>query len=348
MRGNRALCIGWGVMLWASAVGSAAAQAPAPPPTATAPATAPAMTIEQMLEEADQALKAGRPDIAGQYHSAVLAQDPGNRDALVGICEVYRQSGQRVLAMEQYQAYTEENPNDWRGWYGLGLVQIDSEWYRQATLSLKRADELRPNDPQILIAWARALAGLSEHVEALKKGNAAVSADANDPEIRRQLAIIQLRARIAGDTPESVKARLTEAATHATAAVNLVRNRFLSDPTNTGLLNGLLANQRLLGGIVSAQIQMDPESGALYHRAAALTADIAATQRLASYHEALAYARQACQLEPQQPDCWLLVGGLATQIGLRDEAIAAFKKIRELDPGNEAAKEGLKRLGVTP
>jgi tetratricopeptide (TPR) repeat protein len=66
------------------------------------------------------------------------------------------------------------------------------------------------------------------------------------------------------------------------------------------------------------------------------------------YDDAIADYTKAIALDPNVATAYTHRGLAYGRKGEVDRAIADFSKVLELDPSDQVAKEGLKRLGVTP
>ena len=101
----------------------------------------------------------GDIEAARRRASAVLEREPGNTDAavVVGTWMIERQEAERGL--ELFRQVTEKEPDNPRGWLGLGLLQLYQQNFSLASQTLDRAKTLMPNNMGTLvtIGWAKLL-----------------------------------------------------------------------------------------------------------------------------------------------------------------------------------------------
>jgi tetratricopeptide (TPR) repeat protein len=76
-------------------------------------------------------------------------------------------------------------------------------------------------------------------------------------------------------------------------------------------------------------IQKDPDSVYLHQKMALLL------KQMKHFPEALAYAQKACDLDPSDPASIILTGDLYTLTGNDDLAVEQYRKVLEMEPGNQ-------------
>jgi TolB-like protein/Tfp pilus assembly protein PilF len=157
------------------------------------------------------ALSFPSPFIFPQYMSAkreslerAIAADPDFAEAYMELAWDYYSERKRDIAVEYAQKAIELDPTLGRAFLVLGII-YEQFYVRQdeARAAYKRAAELGPNDPFILMSHGRRSAEQSgEYAEAIRSGERAVAIDPNDAGLHDQLGFIYLRA---GDLPEAVR-----------------------------------------------------------------------------------------------------------------------------------------------
>jgi len=162
-------------------------QASVPAPSASEGATKQPTTSAPSLEEAQQLYLAGKFDKAVDRYYAIVANDPGNSDAYVGLAraylkvgkpadayvaatksiqqnsslasahsalgEVYFRQGKPDQALEEFLAASKLSETDARAYLGLSRVYQATYDFRKAKLAIDRAYSLDPADPDIADAW---------------------------------------------------------------------------------------------------------------------------------------------------------------------------------------------------
>ncbi|GJL80442.1 MAG: cytochrome c-type biogenesis protein CycH [marine bacterium B5-7] len=87
--------------------------------------------------------------------------------------------------LDQLKTRLEQNPDDVRGWNILARTSMQLERYDDAARALKRLNSLMPNDPDILVQYADALAMLEGGVlegKPIELINQALTVDPNQPQ----------------------------------------------------------------------------------------------------------------------------------------------------------------------
>lgn len=101
----------------------------------------------------------GELEKARHRADAVLGREPDNTDAavVVGSCLLEDQEMDRALAL--FRGVTQKEPDNPRGWLGMGLLQLYHQKFPLAVQTLERAGTLMPKNMGTLvtIGWARLL-----------------------------------------------------------------------------------------------------------------------------------------------------------------------------------------------
>ncbi len=73
------------------------------------------------------------------------------------VAKVLSQFKSPLEVIDQLKIRLEAHPDSAKGWYLLGRLYLDQQYYQKANLALKKANQLSPNDPVIMTAYAEAL-----------------------------------------------------------------------------------------------------------------------------------------------------------------------------------------------
>jgi aspartate beta-hydroxylase len=120
------------------------------------------MTLQQAASQMQQ----GQLGQAEQTLDALLAQQPGNVEALQLRSRLARQQGQGDLAQELLAKAIARKPDHAVLHFDMGVLLLDQEQYREAVACFERADQARPNVPHVLLHLAGALESLGEDYRA--------------------------------------------------------------------------------------------------------------------------------------------------------------------------------------
>ncbi|MRW88942.1 tetratricopeptide repeat protein, partial [Duganella sp. FT80W] len=143
--------------------------------------------VAPALDSAYQAFNSGDTAGAQQQYEAALAQDPNNRDALLGAAHVAARQNQSDKAAGYYLHLLELSPNDADATAGLvGLRQGDS---RQSENRLKAILNNNPDAAPVLFALGNLYAQQSRWPEAQQAYFRAVDAAPDNPDYAYNLAV---------------------------------------------------------------------------------------------------------------------------------------------------------------
>ncbi|WP_226929257.1 tetratricopeptide repeat protein [Janthinobacterium aquaticum] len=171
---------------------------PAAPPTLAPVMAPPASHIQVMRNDAAlqvapgvqqgyQALSTGQLAPARQQYEAVLAQDPVNRDALLGLATVALREQQGAQAAALYVRLLELNPDD--GVALAGLVGLRQGDLVQSEARLKAILERTPDSGPVLFALGNVYAKQRRWSEAQQQFFRAYSAVPDNPDYAFNLAV---------------------------------------------------------------------------------------------------------------------------------------------------------------
>ena len=182
-----------------AAVQAQLAQMPPPAPPALPPVMAPpssqiqvvrndaALQVAPGVQQGYQALSTGQLAPARQQYEAVLAQDPANRDALLGLATVALREQQSAQAAALYVRLLELNPDD--GVALAGLVGLRQGDLVQSEARLKAILERTPDSGPVLFALGNVYARQRRWNEAQQQFFRAYSATPDNPDYAFNLAV---------------------------------------------------------------------------------------------------------------------------------------------------------------
>jgi glycosyltransferase involved in cell wall biosynthesis/tetratricopeptide (TPR) repeat protein len=141
---------------------------------------------------------------AGAYGERALALAPGLSDAHVVVGAARCRLGNLGGALAAYEEAlssdgsgleaTDRASSTWKPLLGIGEVMLLQRRWADALAALDRARELKPDEPGLLVARARALVGLGRIEEAERELRAAIAADTAEPDAWVLLAEVRLLA----------------------------------------------------------------------------------------------------------------------------------------------------------
>jgi protein O-mannosyl-transferase len=109
------------------------------------------------LLEANRLFRAGKIEEAEALLRAVLADDPEQPEALVGLAHVERRRGNPAEAQSLLQRAVRVQPDNPHSWLTLGAVQGQQKDYVASEQAYRRALTLLPEEPQTRVGLASAL-----------------------------------------------------------------------------------------------------------------------------------------------------------------------------------------------
>jgi tetratricopeptide (TPR) repeat protein len=257
--------------------------------------------------------------------------------------------GRSGEAIDQLQKFiqTREGRNEWRAYRMLGDLFVQ-EFPRLARGNYDRAAELKPDEPAVLFGLSLSSAGIGRRDDALRFAQQAVDAD------RRQTAqyLSHLARFLAGD------GRWDEADHAAGSALELAQRQAAREPRSRRAMQALDAQYVLLIDLVRQRLaasertsgahpKLQPEQTAGLHLRWAEYArergELAA--RLAAHDVVRILESGVERTEPSVPPALLERYAVAlAEIDRADDALAAFERLLDIDPNNQAAPEWIERL----
>lgn len=308
---------------------------PERPPTTTAPSQ------DQMLQEVlvvatgalaraeqrgpgEAAEKQRDLQTASEGFAAILARDPSNAIALLGMADVLRLSGPRsgLEAAEYYRQFLRIRPSrlvglDGRAYFGLGSVYLDAGYYRLAAEPLEKAYALAVLDPQRVSALASACAGLKQWDRAVQLARQAVELKPDDPQMYARLAGCHMGARSYAEAVKVVQ-----------SGADLLRAKLRERPGDVTLLQLLQGVQSQKLQSLAAQAQDEAENAQLWLRISRASQELIPIAQAMMYYEALHYAEQAAQYAPDDPDVRVNQARLLYLLGRTNDAEQALQALK--------------------
>ena len=243
----------------------------------------------------------------------LLARAPDFTGARVDLARAYRRAGRPEQAREEVRRVLEKMPHRHLAWLAYGDVLVDLGQYADARVAFERALSTDPYRPRIEEATTALVADDRKTSEGLFR--LVLQEDASHVAALCGLAALSL----AADVPKDAE-RLLRHALKQSEHIPLAWR---------GLGPTLLALGRLEEAAASARHlqKIEPENPQTWITSAAVSA------RLLRQEEALAAYEQAARLKPREPRLLMSIGHVHKTLGRRRESEAAYKAALEVTPG---------------
>jgi tetratricopeptide (TPR) repeat protein len=302
---------------------------------------------DEILRQAQAALRAGRAATAEHWLRAFERQAPGDMDCLwllgaalldqnkipesvatlegvlarapdftgarVDLARAYRRAGRPEQAREEVRRVLEKVPHHHLAWLAYGDVLVDLGQYTDARVAFERALSTDPYRQRIEEATTALVADDRKTSEGLFRQ--VLQEDPSHVAALCGLAALSL----AADVPKDAE-RLLRHALKQSEHIPLAWR---------GLGPTLLALGRLEEAAAGARhlTKIEPENPQTWITIAAVSA------RLLRQEEALAAYEQAARLKPREPRLLMSIGHVHKTLGRRRESEAAYKAALEVAPG---------------
>ena len=322
---------------------------------------APAASFEQALAHAVRLLDA-RPDLAERQAREMLAQLPGEPRARMLLGAALRHQGQAPAARDVLEPLAHEQPKSPQTHLELGLVLAGLGDSDAALAALRHAVSLRSDLPDAWRVIAEQLYLLGDTAGADEAYARHIQTGVRDPALRvAALALVEDRLAV---------------------AEHLLRERLKTHPADVAAMRMLAEAGTRLGryadaeGLLEHCLDLSPSFHAARHNLAIVlyrqqkAADAlphierlrdsdpldpglrnlhaACLGLIGEYGHAIDLFQAILDRSPEQPRIWLSLGHALRTAGRRSEAVAAYKRAIELEPGLGDAYWSLANLKTEP
>ena len=247
-----------------------------------------------------------------------------------------------LTLMEKYVA-DPAGVNDWYARKLLGDIYYVS-YAEHARTQYMKALELAPNEPDVHYGLAKTYLKLTDPDKALEHAERAIALDQEGrPEFQA------VRASALAQMPD----RLDDAVAAAREAVRVAEVKVRENPGEPKHLDMLAQQYDLLLNMLQTVHQYYPERVDVVIEATQVIQDQADLNRLLSYHSALKMVEQQLERMELQTEATKLVDLMFVEaqldriVGSDDKAVEVLKRIIELKPDHEQAKELLEIIQPT-
>jgi len=127
----------------------------------------PAPTASPDLPAAIRLAQEGRDAEALAALQKVAAADPDDHTARLWIASVHARTGHPDLAEAVYHSIVLEDPRNVDAWVGLGTVLLQQDRVVEGLDALRRAEQLSPENPNVIAALASGYQLAGEHVQSI-------------------------------------------------------------------------------------------------------------------------------------------------------------------------------------
>lgn len=323
-----------------------------------APSSLADLSIPELLTGAERLRAAQRYDEAIKALNLVLQKDPSSIDALRLMGDIAWDSENAELARQNWRAVLKIQPNDFGANFGLGRLELSSGIGRNAVHYLEIAESVAPADrvAEVLIALARAYDGSRMRDQAIETIRKALTFDSSSFEGWYVLAT--LRTEVAVDDED-----FNQAIDDAERLLEIVGNDLqVNGVTRENVQKLQVAYQVKLDALYSSgKVLFEPNAdqtlserllpGKERQAAATVSESVDVLLRLAEVRQTLVYfdivelAKKAVEYDQgTNPSTLLDLGWLQKATGQTEQATETFRRVLELNPGNETARRQLETL----
>ena len=328
-------------------------------PTASQPATPQelmaALSIPEVLADAEMLLEQGKISFAARAYNHVILRDRMNIDAILGLARIAETQDDFNTARQYYLKAREIDKTDFRVNYRLGTAYLAIRFYQQALRFLEFAEPLVPTEKaaELKVRMAIGYRGTGARSKAKEYARQAVALDPEDYTAREVPAVALM------DDGDFDQAR-----GHIDAMVKIARDRLAEDRSQPGRIQFLLgALGRKLEGLNyyhRSLYEKDPSGqptdrllpGQDTTAAASLLPLIktelqrAELEKILRLHQIITLASRAVEFDPANKELWMTLGLLYLNTSQTSSAIESFQKIIALDPDHAGAADQLDLLNA--
>lgn len=354
----------------------ALAQAPANAPPA-APSQAGASPAE-LIRAARAKFDAGLNAEAFELIKAALSLDRNNIEGNVLAAEILMATNNYNDARENFKRVLDVEPSNFKANLGMGKIWIAARYWRQATSFLQEAEKVAPeaSRAEVKRLLAQAYAASGQGPKGIEKALEAVQANPDDLDALKSL--VEIRQLIAGQDPQQLEPWLADADRFVQKSIQAVERKPWDADTLARLDAAYDMKLEALRAYHNSFYQRDvrkaavdrllpgrgPDAAAVLIRLAEAKRAQALLKLILAEHDALQLTERALQddydaknvkflgyavaayQQLQELTARLAGPGVASDTTLRDRAVEACRKILDLDPQNEMARQYLAEAGV--
>jgi len=289
----------------------------------------------------------------------VLDLNPRHPAALFNLAEIYRQTDQPIWAVDYYNQYLQEVPNDPAALFGRGSCYLLRGHYSLAIADLHRlVEELDPKNVSALANLAVALASRAEqkgqnpamYERAITRMTQAVrfATQADDPETYDMLPDLFYRLAKLNFVYQQLLEQGPGGADYQIPldyykqALALNAEALMTEPTNALILDRMGLCYDGLMEIYHLQSERDPKNITAYLELAGLADRRAKIEVHRAAILALEFLKKAVEVKPDDVALHVkLARNGYSPLGMFDKAIAEIQEAMKLDPKN---KKGFQEL----
>jgi tetratricopeptide (TPR) repeat protein len=324
------------------------------------------MSIPELLAEAGQLRAARRYQEAVNVCQLVLQRDPSNVVALRLLGDIFWETRNVEPAKDAWLRVLETQRNDFVANFGLGRLYLAQGVYRQAMSYLQTAEKVVPASPpeikpQLLIALAQAYHGAGGYQdEALETIQRALQLAPDSFEAQYAMVLLRTQAARRDRRSDAFDQAVVDAERLVRIAADDLRVNGTTPQRVQTLQTAYQAELQVLSAFGEVLYERNPDGRTfsdqllpgMEKRAAAIlskTVDVMLRltdlQRTMSHFRILGLAATAVEYDGgTNPRTLLDLGLLQKQTEQWEAAAESFRKVLELDPGNEVARRELETL----
>lgn len=273
--------------------------------------------------------------------AAIRQDEPG---VLLGLAMVYGATGQDTKSLDYYRRYTQtdEGRQDPRGYLAMGRQYEKAQYPRQAISVLRRADALKPNDPEILTALAMLLAKIKDPESLTYAERAFQQAGPDNLEAARTYATILMSMQTERAQQHAYR-RTAEQVLQA--ALDAARQRLERAPDDRALLQNMIEAYQVYGTLLNDRLKENPRDTRAGLRLSQVIQEAAALSHTNELHRALAVLTEAARNAPTDIEVLRELASVQVEVKKLADAAETCRRILAAQPDNAFARDLLARIG---
>jgi tetratricopeptide (TPR) repeat protein len=275
-----------------------------------------------------------------------------NPKALLGIARVLKHQGS-MQAIDRYKTYINprlcpEGAGDPQAHLELGQLYRQMQYWNQAVNVLEKAQQLDPENAEILLELATAYQDTRLRAKAIGLARKAVEKNPNSPAYRdvyAQILLEQSGVRMSGEaTPEEGRRMFREARGESTEAVRLARAAAQAAPGDPAALQMLRNCFRTLQDILSITARLNPADVSAMIELARCQEELLSIDHTLGFHGILRYLLSLDATARDNLAYLETVADLQVRLNLRPQAAETARELLKKDPANAMGKRILEHL----